>query len=105
MVHKRRLPVRFPLRLPLSLQTSQGEVQATTENVSSGGVLFMTDFPFEINSSVEFKLEIPAAVLGTAADVTVQCTGHVVRQEQAEGDRKAAAIVIDKYTFEGATHS
>jgi len=65
----------------------------------------MTDYPLEINSHVEFKLEIPASVLGTDSDVTVQCSGHVVRKEQADGDRKAAAIVIDKYSFEGATHS
>jgi hypothetical protein len=95
-----RAAVRFPLRLPLSLQTPEGDVQATTENVSATGVLFETDLPLEMNTHVEFKLAIPAAVLGTAADVTVQCTGHVVRHSQSESGRKAAAVVIDKYTFE-----
>ena len=95
-----RSAVRFPLRLPLSLQTPQGEVQATTENVSAGGVLFVTDLSLEMNSRIEFKLAIPASILGTATDVTVQCAGHVVRNEQTDGDRRAAAVVIDKYTFE-----
>lgn len=95
-----RAAVRFPLKLPLSLHTPEGDVQATTENVSATGVLFMTDLPLEMDTSVEFKLAIPAAVLGTATDVTVQCTGHVVRQEQTDGGRRAAAVVIDKYTFE-----
>lgn len=95
-----RAAVRFPLRLPLSLQTPQGDVQATTENVSATGVLFVTDLLLEMNTHVEFKLAIPAAVLGTATDVTVQCTGHVVRHEQVDGDRRAAAVLIDKYTFE-----
>jgi hypothetical protein len=95
-----RSAVRFPLRLPLSLQTPQGDVQATTENVSASGVLFVTDLPLEMNSRVEFRLAIPASVLGTAADVTVQCAGHVVRHEQTDGDHRAAAVVIDKYTFE-----
>jgi hypothetical protein len=95
-----RSAVRFPLKLPLSLHTPEGDIQATTENVSATGVLFVTDLPLEMNTKVEFKLAIPASVLGTAADVTVQCIGHVVRQERAEGDRRAAAVVIDKYTFE-----
>jgi len=95
-----RSAVRFPLRLPLSLQTPQGDVQATTENVSASGVLFLTDLSLEMNSLVEFKLAIPASILGTATDVTVQCAGHVVRHERTDGDRRAAAVVIDKYTFE-----
>jgi len=53
-----------------------------------------------MNSRVDFKLAIPASILGTATDVTVQCAGHVVRNEQTDGDRRAAAVVIDKYTFE-----
>ncbi|HXB62177.1 MAG TPA: PilZ domain-containing protein [Acidobacteriaceae bacterium] len=95
-----RAAVRFPLKLSLSLRTPQGDVQATTENVSATGVLFVTDLPLEMDTRVEFKLAIPASVLGTATDVTVQCTGHVVRQERTDDDRRAAAVVIDKYTFE-----
>src|SRR5580704_4764654 len=95
-----RSAVRFPLKLPLSLHTPVGDVQATTENVSATGVLFVTDLPLEMDTQVEFKLAIPASVLGTATDVTVQCTGHVVRHEQTDGNRRAAAVVIDKYTFE-----
>ena len=95
-----RSAVRFPLKLPLSLHTPEGDIQATTENVSASGVLFVTDLPLEMDTRVEFKLAIPASVLGTAADVTVQCTGHVVRHEQTDGHQRAAAVVIDKYTFE-----
>src|ERR1700742_640146 len=95
-----RSAVRFPLRLPLSVQTPQGDVPATTENVSASGVLFITDLPLEMNSQVEFKLEIPASVLGTATDVKEKCPGHVVRHERTDGDKRAAAVVIDKYNFE-----
>jgi len=82
------------------LQTPGGEVEATTENVSGKGVLFVTDLALEINSGVDFTLVIPASVLGTAEGMTVHCVGHVIRHEQTEGDRKASAVVIDSYTFE-----
>ncbi len=95
-----RATVRFPLKLPVRLQTPEGEVDATTENMSAKGVLFVTDLALELNSGVDFTLEIPAAVLGTATDVTVHCAGHVIRHERTDGDRKASAVVIDSYTFE-----
>lgn len=96
-----RESVRFPLRLPVQLLTGDGEVKATTENVSSNGVLFLTDMALELNRKVEFELAIPAAVLGTAADIKVKCKGHVVRNEQTASEKRAAAVVIDTYTFEG----
>jgi hypothetical protein len=95
-----RTSVRFPLKLPVRLQTAGGEVEATTENVSAKGVLFVSDLTLEINSGVDFTLAIPAAVLGTPADVTVHCAGHVIRHEETNGERKASAVVIDSYTFE-----
>jgi hypothetical protein len=96
-----RTAVRFPLHLPVRLKTPEGdEVAATTENVSASGVLFLTDIALELDRKVDFTLAIPAAVLGTADDITVHCTGHVVRHEQADKEQKAAAVVIDKYSFE-----
>jgi len=95
-----RSSVRFPLKLPMSLHTPAGEVQTTTENISSSGVLFVVDLPLEMNSKVEFSMAIPAQVLGTETDVTVHCTGRVVRHEPAGSEPKAAAVVIDKYSFE-----
>ncbi|MDR3735343.1 MAG: PilZ domain-containing protein [Acidobacteriaceae bacterium] len=95
-----RTSVRFPLKLPVRLQTAGGEVDATTENMSAKGVLVVSDLTLEINAGVDFTLAIPAAVLGTDADVTVHCVGHVIRHEQTDGDRKASAVMIDSYTFE-----
>ncbi len=39
---------------------------------------------------------MPAAVMGTADDVSIQCIGRVVRHQQV-GDAKQAAAIIDDY--------
>jgi hypothetical protein len=91
-----RTAVRFPMQLGLRLKTDFGEVDAITENISSNGILFRGDLLPEVNSRIEFTIDMPAAVMGAPADVCIHCTGRVVRHQTQGGARQAAAI-IDEY--------
>jgi hypothetical protein len=94
-----RTAVRFPLRLPIAITTSGEEHQAETENISAGGVLFQLESEMTVGSSIEFRISMPAAVLGASTDVLVTGMGRVVRCS-LEGERRAVAAVIDEYRFE-----
>lgn len=91
-----RTAVRFPLRLALHLKTEDGVVEATTRDISSNGLLFATaDLP-EIGSRIEFTMDMPSEVMGSETDVSVHCTGRVVRHQHSD-DESMAAAVIDEY--------
>lgn len=91
-----RTAVRFPMRLPLTIQTRAGVLRATTENVSSNGLLFVSEQLPAVDSKIEFTMTMPSAIMGADKDVTVHCIGRIVRHEQ-EGREKKAAVVIDEY--------
>ena len=91
-----RTAVRFPLRLALHLKTEDGVVEATTRDISSNGLLFVTtDLP-KIGSSIEFIMEMPSEVMGSDTDVSVHCIGRVIRHQHSENESMAAAV-IDEY--------
>ena len=91
--------VRFPLKLPISIKTPESEVEAQTENISAGGVLFLLEAEMTPGSAIEFQIAMPGKVLGAPTDVLVTGAGRVVRCS-SEGDRRAVAAVIDEYRFE-----
>jgi hypothetical protein len=91
-----RTAVRFPMKLALRLQSSEGELEAVTENISANGLLFVGDVLPAINTRIEFTIAMPSAVMGSHRDVTIHCIGRVVRH-QMHGDVKKAAAVIDEY--------
>ena len=91
-----RTAVRFPLKLALHLKTEQGTVEATTKDISSNGLLFVSSHLPRIGSSIEFTMDMPAQVMGWESDVSIHCTGRVVRHQQS-GDESMAAAVIDEY--------
>jgi hypothetical protein len=91
-----RTAVRFPLKLALHLKTEDGMVEATTKDISSNGLLFVTSHLPRIGSSIEFTMDMPAQVMGWESDVAIHCTGRVVRHQQS-GDESMAAAVIDEY--------
>jgi len=93
-----RTAVRFPMKLALQIKTPNGLVEAITENISANGILFTgADLP-AIRSQIEFTITMPAEVMGTPEDVTIQCIGRVVRH-QRNGDKSQAAAIIDEYTL------
>jgi hypothetical protein len=73
-------------------------VEATTRDVSSNGLLFVAaDLP-KIGSSIEFTMDMPSEIMGSPTDVSVHCTGRVVRHQQSEHESMAAAV-IDQYVL------
>jgi hypothetical protein len=93
-----RTSVRFPMRLPLTVKTAEGSFEATTEDISANGILFSgPDLP-KLNSHIDFTINMPASVMGTADDVLIHCVGRIVRHESRDGEMQAAAI-IDEYSL------
>ena len=95
-----RSAVRFPLKLAVDVKTDgRRDLHAETKDISAGGVMFYLNADMAVGSKIDFAIAMPAAVLGTASDVKVECAGRIVRCSQ-EGDRKAMAAVIDEYRFD-----
>ena len=91
-----RTAVRFPIELALHLKTEDGMVEATTRDISSNGLLFVSTHLPRIGSSIEFTMDMPSEVMGWASDVSIHCMGRVVRHQHS-GDESMAAAVIDEY--------
>jgi hypothetical protein len=93
-----RTAVRFPLHLEITLSTPQGECKAVTENVSASGMLFVSDDLPAVGTQVEFRLKMPAAIMGGSEDVLLYCVGRIIRHDTTDGKTSAAAV-IDEYSL------
>ena len=93
-----RAAVRFPLRLALHLKTEGGMVEATTRNISSNGLLFVSSYLPKIGNRIEFTMDMPSEVMGWANDVSIHCMGRVVRHQHTE-EESMVAVVIDEYSL------
>ena len=91
-----RTAVRFPIQACVHLKTAEGDIVATTDNISANGLLFHCEPLPSIDSRIEFTILMPAAVMGTPEDVSIHCIGRVVRH-QMQGEEKKAAAIIDEY--------
>ena len=91
--------VRFPIKLPISVKSKSGANEAETENISANGVLFHVDSEMPVGSMVDFTISLPADVVGSEADVQLDCRGRVVRNYEDDG-RRGVGVVIDEYRFE-----
>lgn len=95
-----RSAVRFPIQLPVSIRTESGTFHAITKDISAGGVLFHSEAPVAVGSTIEFTINMPAAVVGSCTDVLVNCVGRVVRCSEDKSGPADVAAVIDDYSFE-----
>ena len=91
--------VRFPIRLPISVKALGAEHTAETQNISACGVVFQLNSQVEVGSNIEFRIAMPASILGTPTDVLVSGAGRVVRCDSESGHQTVAAV-IDDYHFE-----
>ncbi len=91
-----RASVRFPLQLAVLLETEEGAVEATTIDISANGLLFEGDQLPEVGTKIVFTMTMPSAVMASVADVSVHCTGRIVRHQDNDGTMRAAAV-IDEY--------
>jgi hypothetical protein len=90
---------RFPIKLPMHVKSQVGESDTESDNISANGVLFHHEVDMPLGSTVDFTISFPADVVGSDADVTVQCRGRVARTSE-EGGRRGVGVVIDEYRFE-----
>lgn len=90
-----RAAVRFPLQLPVKLHADGADVDATTIDISSTGMLFTVDRALQVGSTLDWELRLPAESMGTASDITVTCHGSVVRVHDSSPVRMA--VQIDEY--------
>ncbi len=90
---------RFPIKLPVELKPGVAGNMVETENISANGVLFRMDADMPVGSAVDFRISLPADVVGAANDVQVDCRGRVVRSFE-DGGRRGVGVVIDEYRFE-----
>jgi hypothetical protein len=95
-----RTSVRFPLHLDITLSAGMREYKAVTEDVSANGICFTADDLPPVDSRVEFRMTMPAAIMGGSEDVTLHCVGRIVRHERSAGKSMAAAV-IDDYSLKG----
>ncbi len=93
-----RAAVRFPLHLEIVISTAERDYNAVTEDVSAYGLLFIAEELPPVGAEVEFRLKMPAAIMGGVEDVTLHCVGRIVRQQQTAGGTMAAAV-IDEYSL------
>ncbi len=91
-----RSAVRFPVKLAIHLRADEDLFEATTEDISANGLLFIGDRLPRVDRVIEFTIEMPSEIMGSANDVEIHCRGRVVRHEK-QGDREQAAAVIDEY--------
>jgi PilZ domain-containing protein len=90
---------RFPLHLQVTLKTATEEYHAKTIDISAGGISFHTEAAIQVDTPVQFTIEMPMEALGTESPVLVKCQGRVVRcSEYASG--WSVGVAIDEYEFE-----
>lgn len=90
---------RFPIKLPVEMKSGAAGNAVETENISANGVLFRMDSDVPVGSAVDFRISLPADVVGATTDVQVDCRGRVVRSFE-DGGRRGVGVVIDEYRFE-----
>lgn len=93
-----RTAVRFPLHLDVTIFWEKGDFHAVTEDVSANGILFGADDPPPVGSRIEFRLAMPAEIMGASEDVMLHCIGRIVRH-QVTGGKSLVAAVIDEYSL------
>ena len=71
-------------------------IEATTKDISSNGLLFVTSYLPKIGSCIEFTMDMPSEVMGSQNDVAIHCLGRIVRHQHV-GQESMAAAVIDQY--------
>ena len=93
-----RTAVRFPLHLDIVIVGMDREYAAVTEDVSANGVLFSAAELPPVGERVEFRLKMPATIMGGTEDVSLHCIGRIVRHVLSTGKHMAAAV-IDEYSL------
>ncbi len=84
------------MKLAIQVLANDVRYEAVTEDISANGLLFVGEQLPKVDSKIEFTIAMPSEVMGSENDVTIHCSGRVVRHQQ-EGNQQRAAAVIDEY--------
>ena len=84
------------MKLALHVLADDQHYEATTEDISANGLLFVGERLPQVDSKIEFVIDMPSEVMGSPSNVTIHCIGRVVRHQQ-EASQQRAAAVIDEY--------
>jgi hypothetical protein len=96
-----RKHVRVPLVCAVTLQTGTQELQATTQEISAGGMSLMTEGPLTVPQAVLAKFELPG--MGLVEVQSVVCWMHkqdgtaAIRFDSADPRRMSIRRWIDEY--------
>jgi hypothetical protein len=102
-VSEQRKSKRFELKLPVELvKTGSKPIAANgeTRNLSSGGVLFVSEITVDVGSPIEYIISLPSGN-GRLGEVRLRCMGKVLRREAAES---AVAVTLERYEFVRNAH-
>lgn len=87
-----RFPIQLPLRVKYGTALTQ-ETSGTTQNLSVGGVFFVTPDAIPQGADIELLLPVPAP-LAKEGKMWMFCTAQVVRAQQAaEGLTGVGALI------------
>jgi hypothetical protein len=90
---------RFAIQIPVRYHKPHSSrwFEGRTENISHSGVLFRAEFPLDLETTVEMRVELPA-ILGEAPGEIV-CKGPIVRivESPVSGIPPALAVAIRSY--------
>jgi hypothetical protein len=108
---ERRIGQRFPYLLPVSFRESSNGVEGLgfTQDVSSRGVLFLTDARLREGSEIELTLNMPSQIT-LGEDMHVRCRGRILRilrppsaaeppQGTAPETKIGVAVIFDRYEY------
>ena len=102
MIEQRKTK-RFNLQLPVEIiRTGTERVSrfGRTQNISSGGVLFVSPNRMESGGPVEYIITLSA---GSGGNVNLRCMGKVLRQEGGiphnDNDAFTVAVSLERYEF------
>ena len=94
---------RFKLHLPLSITRSGAERMAMagyTRNISSSGVLFMTEREPDLSGPIEYIITLNS---DGAQHVNLRCIGKVIRAERVDSSDPIpgyqVAATLERYEF------
>jgi c-di-GMP-binding flagellar brake protein YcgR len=93
---------RFGVKLPCRVKArsarrgaAASELEVETQDVSRGGMFFLTSSGLSIGTVIEFELDLPELVAGSAA--RIRCRGTVTRVVPKEEGQVGIGATIDHY--------
>ena len=97
---ERRLAQRYDLYFPICAfeEHTDGRVNGTTRNLSTGGIYFVLDAPAYFFGEFSLIMTLPGAA---NSDVSMHARARIVRIEETSGanSRIGVAVIVSEYAI------